>query len=885
MKRASAIVRWRTVSVAMGCHCLLFVGLVRADVFSNVPEASDYQVVYQLAIPVKGVFQGTTPVPYSVNNSGSIASGSFDRVAYYLELANGSVTNWAYASMDAFTASAVQIGIPHATYNPVVFQQGVTNLAVFSSVSGVKTGSFDRGQIEMWHQSYSASNSTAVFAASDSTYDWGDMIGGTPSGYGSFQVHNPGSRQVVLAYNRWATSSGTSDDIGIGNSTGANPDWTFAGTTTNYTSRKLVVLVRPKRFAVTFTAVPMNQQVVPRNLATSKATVPISGSETVGGFDKAVLRIYRNGVVYGSDTVQVLSYSGGSASFSFNPVIPAELASYTFELYLQTGSTLRLVRRVSDVVAGDVFLWYGQSNAEAMMRTGSASGYASSWVRTFGMNSDYGNVTMAYLFWVQADGDGGEESAAGIGQWALVVGRKIVDTYGIPVAILNGARGGYSMPKLQRDNANPDALDNSGGVYRVYNRLRYRTIQAGVAGNVRGIFYYQGEADYDNTAQHTNGFASLVSSWKLDYPAIERIFETQLHVGCGVTRELPELRDAQRRFEDVYSTVRMMSVNGLTHAGCHYPFVGGYETHGLNVFRQVARELYGATDTPDIDPPNPDRVEVANAAGDRLRVVLRKPGAAITVDAAALVDFRVQGSGLTTNTLPSSATVTNGGIELQYGQNVSAATNLAYLAHVGSAGGWVRNGNGVGLLAFSEPVAAKAAANEWDGGGADALWDTANNWTNNSTPAFGNTLDVYFNTVGAANLANALGDNRTIRSLTFTADADSNVTICTADSTSNVTARTLTFDTQAATGNAMITVNSGAAGSFTIGAGGIGSVALADDLVVAHNGSGALTINASITGDKGITKAGTGVLSLTTASANTYSGGTTIKDNGGTLLI
>ena len=81
MKLEFVAVRWRMAAVAAACQCLLLVGHVRADVFSSVPEASDYQVVYQLAIPVKGTFQGTTTVPYSVNNSGSIASGSFDRVA------------------------------------------------------------------------------------------------------------------------------------------------------------------------------------------------------------------------------------------------------------------------------------------------------------------------------------------------------------------------------------------------------------------------------------------------------------------------------------------------------------------------------------------------------------------------------------------------------------------------------------------------------------------------------------------------------------------------------------------------------------------------------------------------------------------------------------
>jgi hypothetical protein len=70
------------------------------------------------------------------------------------------------------------------------------------------------------------------------------------------------------------------------------------------------------------------------------------------------------------------------------------------------------------------------------------------------------------------------------------------------------------------------------------------------------------------------------------------------------------------------------------------------------------------------------------------------------VDAGALVDFRLTGS----SAVLQSTTVTATAIELQYDRNVSGATRLDYLAHIGSAGGWVRNSNGVGLLTFSEPV-------------------------------------------------------------------------------------------------------------------------------------------------------------------------------------
>ena len=688
-------------------------GVVQADVFTNVAETSDYAVAYELAIPLNGAFQGATSIPYTIDHSATVAPDGFDRVAYYLELTGASGTNWVYASMDAFTEVASQIGLPHDTTNPVAFQRGVSNLTVLSNVAGVKTGSFDIGQIEMWHNTYTAANATAVFAASATTNDWGDTIGGIASGYGSFQIHNPGSRQVVLAYNRWASATASNDDVGIGNSVGTHPDWTLAANTATHSSRKLVVLVRPKRFEIAFTAFPVNRQVTPRHVPTNLATVPISGSESLGGFDQAVLRILRNDAVVAPDLVQNLVYTSGTAGFSFSPQIPAELASYTFQLYLKAGSTLRLVRQSTDVTAGDVFLWYGQSNAEGIAFAGNANSYASPWIRTFGISSDSAVVTQAYSFWVEANGDGSNLAVpgniptgfpGGIGQWPLVVGSKIVESEGIPIAILNGARAGFSMPQLQRDDAQPDNLTDSGAITRTYNRLRYRARQAKVADKARAIFFYQGESDDNDTAQHIGGFASLKEDWQNDYPALERIFVSQLHVGCGslVDRNQPALRDAQRLLPDIYDDVRIMSTNGLTtHTdNCHFPFVGGQETHALNSFRQARRELYGSADFPAIDPPNPAYVEIGNAAGDLLRIVMRKSGAGITVDPDALPDFRLNGSSASL----LSATVTDQAIELHYDAPVTAATSLDYLAHAGSAGGWVRNSNGIGLLAFSEAV-------------------------------------------------------------------------------------------------------------------------------------------------------------------------------------
>jgi hypothetical protein len=147
-----------------------------ADVFSKVPEAAEYGVAYEISIPINGGFRDAVAVPYAINNSATVLP--FDRVAYYLELtaANGSVT-WAYASMDAFTTVASQLGLPHNVSNPVSFQKEVKNLTVRSNVAGVQTGAFDTGNLEIFPANYSAANALAVFAASASTNDWGGYGG------------------------------------------------------------------------------------------------------------------------------------------------------------------------------------------------------------------------------------------------------------------------------------------------------------------------------------------------------------------------------------------------------------------------------------------------------------------------------------------------------------------------------------------------------------------------------------------------------------------------------------------------------------------------------------------------------------------------------------
>ncbi|HXB57965.1 MAG TPA: sialate O-acetylesterase, partial [Candidatus Acidoferrales bacterium] len=203
----------------------------------NVPEAKDYHVVYSLDLTKLGM-----PIPYDKDNHSKI-DGPFDRIAYFIELQEPDGNNQdLYVSMDAFTGDAAKIGVPYFGSGEF-YQQNVTNMDVFSNVGSIVTGTgLTGGNIEFWPNNYGQANSAHVPNASDAVFDFGDQPGEPPDGYGSMQVHNHDARQTLFAVNDWKQGGGA--DVGIGNQSHDNPDWTFASNAKNYPAMRLVVLVR-----------------------------------------------------------------------------------------------------------------------------------------------------------------------------------------------------------------------------------------------------------------------------------------------------------------------------------------------------------------------------------------------------------------------------------------------------------------------------------------------------------------------------------------------------------------------------------------------------------------------------------------------------------------
>ena len=211
----------------------------------TVAEAADYRLVYSWDVPTQADYS-KTGVPYELNDAAQ--TPPFNRVAYYLELqpTGNASRQFLWVSMDAFTAEVAKIGVP-TLETGAFFQQPALNMNIRTSVPEMVTGDgLAGGQLEFWAGNYDAENEANAPGASEAVYDFGDRatsIGS--SGYGSMQVHNAAANQTLFAVNGWGGAEGFKIDLGIGNYSGQNPDWTFAQNAESYQVRKLQVYILP----------------------------------------------------------------------------------------------------------------------------------------------------------------------------------------------------------------------------------------------------------------------------------------------------------------------------------------------------------------------------------------------------------------------------------------------------------------------------------------------------------------------------------------------------------------------------------------------------------------------------------------------------------------
>ncbi|AUD03957.1 sialate O-acetylesterase [Spirosoma pollinicola] len=357
----------------------------------------------------------------------------------------------------------------------------------------------------------------------------------------------------------------------------------------------LVVILFLYYFSVSgqiiFQQLPRDLQLYPRD-ATNQAVVTVSGKMNAKGYTKIGLQLFREDSLIKVNT-QSLDPKDSSAVFNLASTIRAERADYSFKVFIYKGADSTQVANPKHIVCGDVYIIDGQSNALALSNFDE--------LYSFNFNDKYlRNVSYPYLgspsqmSWYPA-----KQPFASVGGFGLTLQRLILENYGIPTCFMNGGQGGTSITALTvRDpinHANPITF---------YGDLLNRARWAGVAKQVKAIIWKQGEEEAGSGPENYGAkFTTLYNQFREDY-GNARIYVGQINILANVEEEAAALRDFQRRTKYLFNNVESVATVGTPgYDGVHYTGKA-HQQLAFEQFRLLARDIYGSTDTLQINSPD-----------------------------------------------------------------------------------------------------------------------------------------------------------------------------------------------------------------------------------------------------------------------------------------
>jgi hypothetical protein len=331
-------------------------------------------------------------------------------------------------------------------------------------------------------------------------------------------------------------------------------------------------------------------------------------------------------------------------SYALTVKLKPGLTRYKAELGTKTGERETVVRTVTNLVCGDVYLIDGQSNAEA---TGPNNGPTedpvtpfNDWIRSYGNQHDgttrggWGNAVRTHIWGKPNYG------CHQIGAWGMVLASNLVAKYEMPICIINGAVGGTPIWHHQPNPTNH--FDTSGAFYgnpyKIYGSLLTRVTAARLTHGIRGVLWHQGENDSGagaptgdwNYRSYQRYFVEMSAAWKQDYPDIQHYYVFQVWPApCTMGPKDDQLREAQRTLPQLYSNLRIMSTLGAAseHAGrgaCHFD-LEGYAQFARFMSPLVEQDHYGLVPIQPITAPNLQRAWFTSAVKDEIGLDFGQP--------------------------------------------------------------------------------------------------------------------------------------------------------------------------------------------------------------------------------------------------------------------
>jgi sialate O-acetylesterase len=209
-----------------------------------VPEGKNFKLLYSFDPTNPQLSGDKTQLVYKTDKSREII-GKIKRVGYFLYLKpKDGKEQFVFVTTPPQEQNLGKLGVPVKSTG-VRLQKQISDVTVYSNVSGVETGTFADGcNLEFWDCNYGQPNTANIPGASAEKFDFGDeMSTGNSPGYGSMQIHNFAKKQTIFAFNNFGVGNGC--DVGIGNNPAdqGHPDWTFSKSAQNYSGGQLMILV------------------------------------------------------------------------------------------------------------------------------------------------------------------------------------------------------------------------------------------------------------------------------------------------------------------------------------------------------------------------------------------------------------------------------------------------------------------------------------------------------------------------------------------------------------------------------------------------------------------------------------------------------------------
>ena len=398
--------------------------------------------------------------------------------------------------------------------------------------------------------------------------------------------------------------------------------------------------------------------------------LPISGTVTSNtGITSLTAKLLVGTQVIDSDT-RVLSFNGGQASFLLTLDLPVTRTNHSVEL--SNSSTNAVLATANFVVAGDVYVVNGQSNAEAGFFIDNSD--RDPFLRGYNPLSDFDDPGWSAI----------EDAACG--QWMGRAANALSNEFDLPIGVFNFAEGGRRLTFFEPGDASRN-FETS------FELLR----EAGVRDKVKGFLWSQGEADgfVSSIKEYRASLTALFDTYLDSLALVDEVYLWQVRA-FACSGQTPNVMEAQRRMNDALPYVTMLStvnVEGLPDS-CHFPYTNGREILGNWMADLLRVKNYGATKTGFLSPT----IDSARITGpQKITLFFDLKGAnQLAVTGSPWVDFQLEGP----DVRAIGGTITGNTVDLFFNQSVNGAEGVSYYSHVGTANDYLHTNLGLGVITF-----------------------------------------------------------------------------------------------------------------------------------------------------------------------------------------